>query len=94
MNRGRPRNSATKRTCVFGAGGGLIAPVRYVLISASYKATLVTQIQNVISAGGGNSAAPKLRGFISAVQSATTAQITPAYKTLLLNWANDLLGRL
>ena len=63
-------------------------------ISASYKPTLVTQIQNVINAGGGNAAAPKLRGFISAVQSATTAQITAAYKTLLLNWANDLLARL
>jgi hypothetical protein len=64
-------------------------------ISTAYKPTLVTQINNVIAAmGKGNSAATKLRGFISVVQSATTSQIAAAYKTLLLNWANDLLARL
>jgi hypothetical protein len=84
---------ATSRRARVGVTRPVVSP-RRIWISASYKATLVTQIQNVISAGGGNAAAPKLRGFISAVQSATTAQITPAYKTLLLNWANDLLGRL
>ena len=63
-------------------------------ISAAYKPTLVTQINNVIAAlGKGNSAATKLRGFISVVQSGTAAQITPAFQTLLLNWANDLLAR-
>jgi len=54
--------------------------------------SLVTQIQNVIKAP--SNPAPKLRGFISVVQGATTSQITAAYTTLLLNWANDLLARL
>ena len=64
-------------------------------IAASYKSTLVTQINNVIAATGkGSSEATKLRGFISVVQSATASQITPSYQTLLLNWANDLLAHL
>jgi hypothetical protein len=36
---------------------------------------------------------PKLRGFISQVQSATAAQLNPAFQALLLSWANDLLSR-
>jgi hypothetical protein len=61
-------------------------------VSATFKATLLNAINNVIGAAGG-SVSPKLRGFISAVQGGTTAQITAAYRTLLLNWANDLLTR-
>ena len=59
-------------------------------ISASFKASLVTQINGVI---GAPNPAPKIRGFISVVQGGTTSQITAAYKALLLNWANDLLAR-
>ena len=59
-------------------------------ISASFKTSLVSQINTVI---GANNVGPKLRGFISVVQGGTTTQITAAYKTLLLNWANDLLAR-
>jgi hypothetical protein len=59
-------------------------------ISASFKTSLVSQINTVI---GAPNPAPKIRGFISVVQGGTTSQITAAYKTLLLNWANDLLAR-
>jgi hypothetical protein len=61
-------------------------------ITAAFQATLVAAINNVVGASGG-SGATKLRGFISIVQGGTTAQITAAYKALLLNWAADLLTR-
>jgi hypothetical protein len=60
-------------------------------VSASFKTSLVNQINNVIAAP--SNPAPKIRGFISVVQGGTTAQITAAFQTLLLNWANDLLSR-
>jgi len=61
-------------------------------MTAAEKSTLVSAINNVIGASGG-SVPPKLRGFISQVQSATVAQLVTAFQTLLLNWANDLLSR-
>ena len=59
-------------------------------MTAAEKATLVSAINNVI---GANNVAPKLRGFISQVQSATAAQLSAAFQALLLSWANDLLSR-
>jgi hypothetical protein len=61
-------------------------------MTAAEKTTLVNAINNVIGAPGG-SVSPKLRGFISQVQSAPAAQLTPAFQVLLLSWANDLLSR-
>jgi hypothetical protein len=62
-------------------------------MTAAEKATLVSSINNVIGAGG-NSGSAKMRQFISQLQSATTAQLSADYKTLLLNWANDALSRM
>lgn len=62
-------------------------------MTAAEKTTLVNAINNVIGANGGSGNA-KLRGFISQVQSATSAQLVPAFQALLLNWANGLLGRM
>ena len=62
-------------------------------ITAAFQATLLAAINNVVGASGG-SGATKLRGFISIVQGGTTAQLTAAYKALLLNWAADLLTRI
>jgi cytochrome c len=62
-------------------------------MTAAEKTTLVNAINNVIGANGGSGNA-KLRGFISQVQSATAVQLVPAFQTLLLKWANDLLPRI
>jgi hypothetical protein len=62
------------------------------LMTAAEKTTLVNAINNVIGSSGG-SVPPKLRGFISQVQSATAAQLNPVFQALLLSWANDLLSR-
>jgi hypothetical protein len=66
--------------------------------TASFQATLTSQMQAVVEAaakpGNGNTAAVRLRAFISTVTSATAAQITAAFRSLLLNWSNDLLTRL
>jgi hypothetical protein len=61
-------------------------------MTAAEKTTLVNSINNVVGASGGSGAA-KLRSFISTVQSATATQLLPAYRALLLDWANDLLTR-
>ena len=61
-------------------------------MTAAEKTTLVNAINSVIGAAGG-SVTPKLKSFISTVTSATTAQLTAAFKALLLSWANDLLAR-
>jgi hypothetical protein len=63
-------------------------------ISASFAASLISQMQQVIKAGG-NSAnvKTKIKQFITTVQYPPTGGITAAYQTLLLNWANDLLSR-
>ena len=65
-------------------------------ISASFKSSLVSQMNKVVSQlGKGNSAHTALNGFISMVQGGTVpSQITAAYKALLLSWANDLLPRI
>ena len=65
-------------------------------ISASFKATLITQMQQVIkglqfSTANGSA---KMRQFISQVQNATAAQLSAAYKLLLLNWCYDALSRM
>jgi hypothetical protein len=62
-------------------------------MTAAEKITLVNAINNVIGANGG-SGSTKLRGFISQVQSATAAQLLPAFQALLLSWANDAASRL
>ena len=62
-------------------------------MTAAEKTTLVNAINNVISANGGSVAR---RCAASSVRCSPPRrrQLTPAFKTLLLNWANDLLGRL
>ena len=62
-------------------------------MTAAEKTTLTNAINNVINANGGG-APTKMRGFISQLQSATAAQLNAAYKTLLLNWANDAYSRM
>ena len=65
-------------------------------MTASFAATLVSQMQQVIKAApsAANEKA-KLQQFITTVQyPAKTNPMTPAFQTLLLNWANDLLARL
>ena len=78
-----PRRASSTRSTTAAARGW---------ITASFKPSLVTQIQNVIKerrTRRRSSAASS-----ACVQGGTTTQITAAYKTLLLNWANDLLARL
>jgi hypothetical protein len=60
-------------------------------MTAAEKATLVSSISNVLDKTG--NVATKVRSFISTVQSATATQLLPAYRALLLDWANDLLTR-
>jgi hypothetical protein len=66
--------------------------------TAAFQATLTSQLQAVVDAaskpGNGNTAAVRLRSFISTVTGATSAQITTAFRALLLSWSNDLLTRL
>ena len=62
-------------------------------MTAAEKATLVSLINAVIDAPGA-SGKNKMKSFISAVHSATAAQLATAYQTLLLNWANDALSRM
>jgi hypothetical protein len=64
--------------------------------NASLQSTLLSQIQNVVDVAGkpGNTASVRLRTFISTVTNATSAQLTAAFRALLLNWANDLATRL
>jgi hypothetical protein len=63
--------------------------------SASYTSNLITQIQQVIKAEPNHAnMKAKLSQFISTVQNGTAAQISAAFKSLLLNWANDLYARL
>src|SRR5581483_8434923 len=68
------------------------APASAAYMTAAEKATLANAINSVIGAGG-NSTGTKLRQFISAVQQASATQLAPAFQTLLLSWANDLLTR-
>jgi Ca2+-binding RTX toxin-like protein len=63
------------------------------LMTSTEKATLVSSINLVIGASGG-SGASKLRSFINTVLQATSAQLAPSYRALLLDWANDLLTRI
>ena len=65
-------------------------------VTAAFESTLVSQIQQVIKAEPNHAnMKAKLQQFISAVQyPGKTNPMTPAFQTLLLNWANDLLGRL
>jgi hypothetical protein len=66
-------------------------------LSSSYGSYLLTQIQQVIKAEPVTSSnfRAKLKQFITAVQYPTGYNpITPAFRSLLLNWANDLLSRL
>jgi Ca2+-binding RTX toxin-like protein len=64
-------------------------------VTAAYGSYLVTQIQQVTKAEPNHTnMKTKLIQFINSVQSGTAAQITPAFKSLLLNWANDLYVRL
>jgi len=65
-------------------------------ITASFAGTLVTQMQQVIKAlpGGSGNAKAKLSQFISYLQYPPTGGITAAYRTIMLNWSNDLLSRM
>jgi hypothetical protein len=67
-------------------------------ITASYGSTLVTQEQQVIKAQSSSTISnekTKLKQFITYLDgNRPPVGITAAYQTLLLNWANDLLGRL
>jgi cytochrome c len=65
-------------------------------ISASFKTTLITQMQQVIKGLQSSTAngVAKLRQFISYLQYPPTGGITAAYQSLMLNWSNDLLNRL
>ncbi|HVA29776.1 MAG TPA: hypothetical protein VMU58_00770, partial [Gaiellaceae bacterium] len=64
-------------------------------IGASFASTLVTQIQQVIKAEPNHAnMKAKLRQFITYLQYPPAGGITAAYDALLLNWSNDLLGRL
>ncbi len=65
-------------------------------VTASFESTLISQIQQVIKAEPNHAnMKAKLSQFISTVTySAPAGGITAAFKTLLLNWANDLLSRL
>ncbi|HMC71529.1 MAG TPA: Ig-like domain repeat protein, partial [Mycobacteriales bacterium] len=64
-------------------------------ITTSFGATLVSQIQQIIKAAGSSSAnvRAKINQLISTLQYPPTGGITAAYRTLMLNWANDLLSR-
>jgi hypothetical protein len=62
-------------------------------MTAAEKTTLVNALNAVISAPG-NSAKNKMKTFVSAIQSATSAQLTTAFQVLLLSWANDAASRL
>ena len=64
--------------------------------NASFQSTLLSQIQAVVDVANkpGNTAFVRLHSFISSVNGATAAQLSPAFKTLLLSWANDLATRL
>ena len=64
--------------------------------SASFQSALLSQIQNVVDVANkpGNTAFVRLRSFISSVNGAGASQLTPAFKALLLSWANDLATRL
>jgi hypothetical protein len=68
---------------------------RHWLLTAAYASLLVTQIQQVIKAEPSHpNMRAKLQQFITSVQGGTSTQITTAFKSLLLNWANDLMIRL
>ena len=62
-------------------------------MTAAEKTTLVNAINAVISAPG-NSGKNKMKTVISDIQSATSAQLTTAFQTLLLSWANDAYSRM
>ena len=75
---------------------GILAAINAALASAmtaAEKSTLVSAITAIINAPG-NSGKQKMKTFISTVQSATTAQMTLAFQTLLLNWSNDAYSRM
>jgi hypothetical protein len=66
-------------------------------IGAAFASNLVSQMQQVIKAlpSAVADAKAKLQQFISSVQyPGRSNPITPAFQSLLLNWANDLLGRM
>ena len=63
-------------------------------VSAAFGSALLSQMDQVIKAGTATNTKAKLKQFISTVQFPYgTNPITPAFQTLLLNWANDLLAR-
>jgi hypothetical protein len=63
--------------------------------TAAFESSLLTQIQQVIKAEPNHAnMKAKLTQFITTVQNATAAQLSAAFKSLLLNWANDLYTRL
>jgi hypothetical protein len=68
------------------------------VMSAALQTTLRNDMNNVIAAvnkpGNGNTAAVRLRSFVSDVTAASGTQLTAAFKALLLNWAADLATRL
>jgi hypothetical protein len=90
----------TVKVTTTGLKAGLLAGIArgWVPGGASYQATLTSQAQAVVDnagkPGSGNTAAVRLRTFISTVTSAKATQITTSFRTLLLNWATDLLSRL
>jgi hypothetical protein len=64
-------------------------------VTAAFASTLLGQIDQVLKAGTVSNAKAKLQQFISTVQyPGKVNPMTTAFQSLLLNWANDLLGRL
>jgi hypothetical protein len=63
--------------------------------NATLQANLLSQAQSVIDfVGKGNSAQQRLKTLVSTITSATTTQLSAAFKALLLNWTADLATRL
>ena len=81
--------------------GGLVNAVNYGAgkgyVASSLQSQLLSTLQsaqNALSAGNNAAAKSYLSTFVSQVQNAGSTKLAPSFGTLLLSWANDLIGRL
>ena len=91
------KTTTTLTLTIHATGNGMLAAIndgaRRGLITAAEQAASVSQMNSVIAAlPHGGSAAPRLRSFISMVQSQAGVAIDRGYAALLVNWAQDLLA--
>ncbi|TMC67910.1 MAG: hypothetical protein E6J13_15660 [Chloroflexi bacterium] len=63
-------------------------------VTSSKLLTLLSLAQNALNAGNVSQAKTYLNSFVSVCQQQSGKTITAAYATSLINWSNDLIGRL